>query len=259
MEQLLRKLGINPNQDNESILGELGKKQMEYLDRLDNVEDKKRRAQLEAELKEMEGIINTLSWLTKRSETGMKREKAESFEELKGTSEEKKVEQLSTDVAEKTPQKTEEELYDEALAVMATPDYAKGVEMMRKLAESGYHWAQRQMGKLYFEGNRVPKDESVAVEWYRKAAEQGNAEAQSCLGHRYRDGVGVAQNDVLAVEWYQKAANQGDATAQCSLGWMYENGRGVVQNRGLAVEWYRKAANQGETTAINNLKNMGLW
>ena len=51
MEQLLRKLGINPNQDNESILGELGKKQMEYLDRLDNVEDKKKTCPVRSRVK----------------------------------------------------------------------------------------------------------------------------------------------------------------------------------------------------------------
>ena len=120
---------------------------------------------------------------------------------------------MQADRTQKAPEKTEEERYDEALAIMATPDYAKGVELMRKLAEEGYHWAQREMGRLYFAGNRVEKNEQIAVEWYRRAAEQGNAEAQFCLGCRYQYGQGVAQNDQLTVEWYQKAAGQGNERA----------------------------------------------
>ena len=193
----------------------------------------------------MEGIINTLSWLTKRSETGMKREKAESFEDLKGTFEEKRVEQLNTDVVEKAPQKTDEELYDEALAVMATPDYAKGVEMMQKLAGNGYIPAQLKMGSLYEEGNRISKNDRMACEWYQKAAEQGNAEAQFNLGMMYYNGNGVNQNLGMAFQWWKKAAEQGDINAQNNVGYLYENGEGVVQNYELAVEWYEKAAQQG--------------
>ena len=257
MEQLLRKLGINPSQTTEVILEELGRKQMEYLERLDSVEDEKRKGQLETELREIEGVISALSWTVKRTETGIRRDKEEteaereSFEDLKYQSELERVETLKSG-------KTEEELYDEALAVMATPDYARGVEMMRKLADKGYHWAQRQMGKLYCEGNRVPMDKKIGAEWYRKAAEQGNAEAQLCLGARYQYGDGVEQNDYLAVEWYQKAANQGNANAQFHLGWMYVEGRGVAQNDHLAVEWYQKAANQGQAVAIRALKRKGI-
>ena len=259
MEQLLNKLGINANQSSEQILEELEKKQMEYLDRLDNVEDDRRREQLKDTLQEIESAISTLSWLVKRTTTGIKRdtedteEAPEEFSDLKKKGTQKQNEVLQADRTQKAPEKTEEERYDEALAIMATPDYAKGVELMHKLAEEGYHWAQREMGRLYSEGNRVEKNDQIAVEWYQKAAEQGNAEAQNCLGDRYLNGQGVAQNDQLAVEWYQKAADQGNASAQLSLGWMYEVGRGVVQNDQLAVEWYQKAAGQGNAGAQCNL------
>ena len=70
----------------------------------------------------------------------------EEFSDLKKKGTQKQDEVLQADRTQKAPEKTEEERYDEALAIMATPDYAKGVELMRKLAEEGYHWAQREMG-----------------------------------------------------------------------------------------------------------------
>lgn len=45
------------------------------------------------------------------------------------------------------------------LAVMDTPGYAKDVEMMRSLAESGYARAQLQMGRMYSQCIRVQKDD----------------------------------------------------------------------------------------------------
>ena len=70
MEQLLSKLGINANQSSEQILEELERKQMEYLDRLDNVEDDRRRERLKAALQEIESAIGMLSWLVKKRQSG---------------------------------------------------------------------------------------------------------------------------------------------------------------------------------------------
>ena len=250
MEQLLRKLGINPNQNTEVILEELGKVQMEYLERLDSVEEEKRKNQLEADLKEIESAISSLSWMANRTATGMKRDKdnKDDFSDLKNQQEEESKTEIESggDV--------EERLYDQALALMATPDYAKGVEMMRKLAEDGYHPAQRQMGKMYAEGNRVQKDEATAVEWYRKAAEQGNAEAQACLGSRYLYGTdGIAQDNAMALKWLQMAADQGVSYAQADLAFMYYNGQGVEQNDKKAAELFLKSAEQGNAYAQSNM------
>ena len=250
MEQLLRKLGINSNQNAEVILEELGKVQMEYLERLDSVEEEKRKNQLEADLKEIESAISSLSWMANRTATGMKRDKdnKDDFSDLKNQQEEESKTEIESggDV--------EERLYDQALALMATPDYAKGVEMMRKLAEDGYHWAQRQMGKMYAEGNRVQKDEAEAVKWYRKAAEQGNAEAQACLGSRYLYGTGgIAQDNAMALKWLQMAADQGVSYAQADLAFMYYNGQGVEQNEKKAAELFLKAAEQGNAYAQSHM------
>ncbi len=65
-------------------------------------------------------------------------------------------------------------------------------------AEKGDASAQFNLGRCYFYGQGVAKDEVEAVKWYRKAADQGNARAQYTLGMCYRDGEGVAKDEVEA-------------------------------------------------------------
>ena len=234
MEALLKKLDINANQSNEEILSELENKQMEYLERLDRVEDKKRRAQLEEELEAIEDSINALKWTLKHVAMGMKRDTKTTeanldIEELKRSNLTKETNSQAVETVAIPKAKSDEELYDEALAMMSTDDYIQGVEAMKRLAESGYCEAQCKMGLMYSEGNRVEKDHSIAYIWFQKAADQGHARAQHNLGYKYDVGEGVEQNYEKAVEWYEKAANQGNARAQCNLGVMYECGRGIAK------------------------------
>ena len=181
MEELLRSLGIEPTEDAETIVSKLELKQSEIMERLDNVEDERRRQKLESDLNQIAGAITAFSWMCGKAQNGIAREEdtvSEDFSDLKNQPQEPKSDAPKPDPEAKKEDKNEDQLYDEALAAMATPDYAKGVEMMRSLAESGYAVAQLQMGRMYEQGSRVQKDDEKAAEWYRKAAEQGNAAAQ---------------------------------------------------------------------------------
>ncbi|MCM1264122.1 MAG: sel1 repeat family protein, partial [Butyrivibrio sp.] len=150
-------------------------------------------------------------------------------------------------------EKTEEELYDKASAMIETPYYEEGVETMKSLAEGEYAPAMFQLGKMYEEGNRVEKDAPKAEEWYRKAAGQGNADAQNRLGEMYEGREGVASE---AVEWYRNAAEQGHTDAQFRLGVCYQMGYGTDTDNTKAVEWYLKAAEQGHGNAESALAYM---
>jgi len=130
---------------------------------------------------------------------------------------------------------------------------ADSSEATRRKAEKGDAAAQRKLGWMYAQGERVPKDSVEAVKWYRKAAEQGHAVAQSNLGFMYANGDGVLKDETEAVKWYRKAAERGVALAQSQLGWMYENGSGVPKDPVEAVKWCRKAAEQGYAAAQHNL------
>ncbi len=120
---------------------------------------------------------------------------------------------------------------------------------IRSRAEQGEKEAQFRLGKTYYDGKDVSKDDVEAVKWYRKAAEQGLATAQNYLGMCYHKGEGVRQDDVEAVKWFRESAGQGHGNAQYNLGVHYYAGEGVVQDKVEAVKWYRKAAEQGLAVA----------
>jgi hypothetical protein len=120
-----------------------------------------------------------------------------------------------------------------------------------KKAEQGDAAAQYNLGLIYNNGQRVPKDYKQAVYWYTKSAAQGNAAAQFNLGFMYFNGEGVSQNNEKTVYWWTKSAEQGNADAQFNLGVMYDIG-GVTLNYKLAYAWFRLVAAQRYKDATEN-------
>ena len=115
----------------------------------------------------------------------------------------------------------------------------------RDLAEEGDIEAQEFMGRAYFSGEGVPKDQNLGAEWFRKAAELGAVKAQYMLGMLYQEGVGVPKDFAESVRWYRRAAEQGFAVAQLKVSLAYFKGRGVTRDLKKTVEWLHRAAAQG--------------
>ena len=57
----------------------------------------------------------------------------------------------------------------------------KKAELTKK-AEQGQAGAQFELGGMYFNGDGVPQNISIAINWFRKAAKQGHVSAQYNLG-----------------------------------------------------------------------------
>lgn len=70
-----------------------------------------------------------------------------------------------------------------------------------------------QLGNMYYDGNKVPRDFAEAVKWYREAGERGHAVAQYKLGTMYSQGQNVTQNLVEAYAWLLLATAQGQKEA----------------------------------------------
>ena len=145
LNQLLEKLGIDLNQSLSDKLEQLEELQMETLDRLDRVQEKGRIQQLQEMLKDIEKAIDLI---TNRMESGIMldqyEEEKESFEDLKSQPKEKQskvLDEVKPQVVQ--AEKTQEELYDEALAIMATPEYEKGIQLLTELGNQGYLNAQK--------------------------------------------------------------------------------------------------------------------
>lgn len=133
-------------------------------------------------------------------------------------------------------------------------DAQKGLELIRRAADSGNPLAQRALGSLYLDDSPpLEKDDSQAIAWYRRAAEQGDATAQYVLGAMYINGRGVTKDYAQAANWFRMAAEQGNASAQNELGFLYGAGHGVPLDVAQSVAWYRKAAEQGDAVAQFNL------
>ena len=123
----------------------------------------------------------------------------------------------------------------------------------RTLAEGGNALFQQKLGGMYYSGNGVEEDRTIAVTWFRKAAEGGYTKAQLTLGLCYHKGEGVTQNHAEAVKWFRKAAEGGYLNAQYALGVCYQRGEGVSENYTEAVKWFRKAAEGGYAKAQHAL------
>ena len=121
---------------------------------------------------------------------------------------------------------------------------AVDLQQLKTLATQGNASAQNRLGQLYFTGQGVPQDYTMAWGWYEKAAAQGNAWSKNQLGQLSADGLGVPQDYKKARQWWEQAAAQGIAQAQYNLGQLYANGRGVPQDYTMARGWYEKAAAQ---------------
>jgi len=141
---------------------------------------------------------------------------------------------------------------------------AEAVKWFKLAAAQGYVRAMRELGWIYQNGWKVPRNDTEAAKWYRLGAERGDAESQRELGRMYALGHGDEPshdskwNEAKAAEWYRRAAEQGYGWGQVDLGRMYEFGYGVRQNHAEAVKWYRKAAEQGHDTGQYELARMYL-
>lgn len=146
--------------------------------------------------------------------------------------------------------------FKEGLAAYGKADYPQALKELQPLAETGDGKAQNLLGKMYYLGQGVPKDQARGAQWFRKAADKGVPEAQGMLGYMHLVGEAGALLDMgLAREWMTKAANGGDVGAQYNLGVMY-GGNGVKEDPLKAAYWMRKAAGQGHKFALSSLAVM---
>ncbi|KAF9096456.1 hypothetical protein BGX29_008566, partial [Mortierella sp. GBA35] len=81
-------------------------------------------------------------------------------------------------------------------------------ETMKKLV------AHIDLKELHEKGDGSPKDFLKALECYLKAVRQSHACAQISVGDLFFQGQGVQQDSSLAMGWYLLAAFQGDTNAQ---------------------------------------------
>ena len=155
-------------------------------------------------------------------------------------------------------------------------------------AENGEAEAQYELGKIYLEGAKVPKDEGKATEWFKKSAEQGFAKSQFHLGVIYltnqylllakraamgkRDANSEQIKEMMGdgLKWLRLAypnvkrlAESGDPEAQFILSRMFMGMLPEINDKDKAAEWRRtakenlkKIAESGNIKAQRNRRNI---
>lgn len=144
-------------------------------------------------------------------------------------------------------------------------DTKGGISALEYAASNGHAVAQWKLGRIYAEGDGVPRDDLRAFEYFRDIADAhaddapGTAQARFvanafvALGQYYLDGIpktAIKADPERAREMFQYAASYfGDADAQFYLGRLYVQGTGVVKDPKLAARWLGLAANKGQHQA----------
>jgi TPR repeat protein len=169
---------------------------------------------------------------------------------------------LAFDGTKSTDHRTPMEAFRLGAAALKVGETAKGVTSLEYAAEQGHALAQWKLGRMYAEGEGVPRDDLRAFEYFRRIANShaddypGTAQARFvanafvALGHYYLDGIpkSVVQRDpVRAREMFAYAASYfGDADAQYNLGRLYLDGVGAPQDPKQAARWLHASAQKGQ-------------
>lgn len=119
------------------------------------------------------------------------------------------------------------------------------VETLQKQAELGDAAAQFQLGRLYFRGDGVTKNEKLALEWIGKSAEQQNTDAITSMGFFYSQGVIVPRDEAKAVEWFRRGADAGSPRCKLNLGLLLRQGKSIQLSNGESLRLMQEAADAG--------------
>ena len=93
--------------------------------------------------------------------------------------------------------------HEEGRAAYARGDYSNALHLLRPLAEQGIAEAQFNLGRMYRDGQGLPKDYAAAHMWFTLAIVQGLEEAQKArdsLAKRMTHGQ-IEEATLLVREW----------------------------------------------------------
>jgi TPR repeat protein len=88
-------------------------------------------------------------------------------------------------------------------------EYSKALKIWTEEADNGEANAIYNIGLLYFFGNGVNKDLSIAYNFCKKAALKGLARAQNNLAYMYLNGMGTNKDYVNSYAWSLIAIKHG--------------------------------------------------
>ena len=144
-------------------------------------------------------------------------------------------------------------------------DKINAVKALEYAATQGHALALWKLGRMYAEGDGVPRNDLRAFEYFSKIADENAEEAPEsaragvvanafvCLGAYFLDGIKgsyVVPNPERAAEMFSYAASYfGDPAAQYHLARLYLEGNGLERDARQAARWLNLAAEKGYSSA----------
>ena len=144
-------------------------------------------------------------------------------------------------------------------------DKAAAARALEYAATQGHALAQWKLGRMYADGDGVPRDDLKAFEYFSRIVDDNADEAPdsprapvvasafTTLGGYFLEGIKgsyVTPNPSRAAEMFAYSASYfGDPDAQYSLGRLYLDGSGVGRDQRQAARWFNLAAEKGHRFA----------
>lgn len=136
-------------------------------------------------------------------------------------------------------------VFADALIKGETPDgkphMQEAITWLTKAKDMGDAEAATELGRIYIEGNGVPKDYKLALESFSLASKEDDAVATYYLGYMYENGLGVDKDYAKAAKYYEDSSSFDNADATYALALLYESGKGVTKDATKASELFEQA------------------
>merc|ERR1712137_584828 len=132
--------------------------------------------------------------------------------------------------------------YQDAVQQFQQGNQSKGIELLRKAAESNHGDALAQLGTCYSMGVQVGQDYAAAFGYFQRAMEAGSDLGESFVAQCYLFGRGVEQNEQKAFELLSYSVEKQHLPSYVYLAGCYFDGKGTQRNPTKAIEIYLQGA-----------------
>lgn len=140
-----------------------------------------------------------------------------------------------------------EELFKQALSLIAQNNYTEALPILEQAANLGNANAMCTLGELYAEEKVVANDVQKSYEYYSQAAQKEHPQAQYQLGMCFLGGKGVSTDMQQAQQWIEKAAQNG-----------YPEALKVLKRMGIEVTPIRKPEAITSEENFENTRTKGI-
>jgi Sel1 repeat protein len=140
-----------------------------------------------------------------------------------------------------------EELFKQALSLIAQNNYTEALPILEQAANLGNAEAMCTFGELYAEGKVVANDVQKSYEYYSQAAQKEHPQAQYQLGMCFLGGKGVSTDMQQAQQWIEKAAQNG-----------YPEALKVLKRMGIEITPIRKPEVITSEETFENTRTKGI-